>query len=58
MAATVLRWAPVEFWAATPHELFAALDAWVEVNNPEAAKDKERRRAFRALREAHEARES
>lgn len=27
-----LGWAPAVFWAATPHELWAAFEDWVEVN--------------------------
>lgn len=28
----VLGWPPSEFWAATPHELLAALEGWNEKN--------------------------
>ena len=27
-----LGWAPKVFWAATPHEFWAAFEDWVEVN--------------------------
>jgi len=27
-----LGWAPAVFWAATPHEFWAAYDDWAEVN--------------------------
>ena len=27
-----LGWAPAVFWAATPHEFWAAYEDWVEVN--------------------------
>ena len=27
-----LGWAPPVFWAATPHEFWAAFEDWVEVN--------------------------
>ncbi len=27
-----LGWAPTVFWAATPHEFWAAFEDWVEVN--------------------------
>ncbi len=26
----VLGWTPTEFWKATPHDLLAALDGWLE----------------------------
>jgi uncharacterized phage protein (TIGR02216 family) len=28
----VLGWPPTAFWQATPHELWAALDGWRQVN--------------------------
>ena len=32
----VLGWAPPHFWAATPHELMAALDGYKEKNGLKA----------------------
>lgn len=38
----VLRWSPPMFWAATPHELYAAADGYVESHGGKQTKPKRR----------------
>lgn len=52
-ATGILNWQPSEFWAATPHEYLASLDAWIGLNNPKAAEERERKREFAKLRDAY-----
>ena len=32
IAAAALGWRPAEFWDATPHEFWAGLEVWREMN--------------------------
>ena len=37
----VLGWPPAQFWQATPHDLYAALDGWNQVQGGERGLDDE-----------------
>lgn len=40
-ACAALHWPPHVFWASTPHEFYAAIDSFAELNAPDARRHKE-----------------
>lgn len=52
--ACAIGWRPAEFWAATPHELFTALDGWALAQGDKDALAEERRERFAGFRVALE----
>ncbi|BAE50731.1 hypothetical protein amb1927 [Paramagnetospirillum magneticum AMB-1] len=58
IACGVLHWTPPVFWAATPHELFAAIEGYQAANRPaDEADDEEIASATQALYQALKAKE-
>jgi hypothetical protein len=44
--ACAIGWRPAEFWSATPHELFAAIDGHGLANGSDRAEEDDRRAHF------------